>query len=147
MLWAGVFLVPVLIVAPPFLPPGWRQIVLWAFSSVCHQLPDRTFHVHGVSLAVCHRCLGVYAGLALALCLWPALRHAADRIERRALVLLAAGILPLGIDWGLGFLSIWENTPFSRTTTGLLFGIAAGLLLARALDQLGRMDAPPLAAA
>jgi hypothetical protein len=41
-----------------------------AFAAVCHQSPDRCFHFYGLPLAVCARCLGIYAG-ALAAALWP----------------------------------------------------------------------------
>ncbi len=32
---------------------------------VCHQLPERSFHVGGAQWPVCARCAGVYAGAAL----------------------------------------------------------------------------------
>ncbi len=34
-------------------------------SLICHQRPERSFHLAGVQLPVCARCLGVYAGVAL----------------------------------------------------------------------------------
>ena len=36
-----------------------------AGSLVCHQLPERSFHIGGVQVAVCARCLGLYGGAAL----------------------------------------------------------------------------------
>ena len=36
-----------------------------AGSLICHQRPERSFHLLGVQLPVCARCLGVYAGAAL----------------------------------------------------------------------------------
>jgi uncharacterized membrane protein len=35
------------------------------FSRVCHQLPDRSFLLFGTPVAVCARCLGIYAGAAV----------------------------------------------------------------------------------
>ena len=36
-----------------------------AGSLVCHQLPERSFHIGGVQMPVCARCVGLYAGAAL----------------------------------------------------------------------------------
>jgi uncharacterized membrane protein len=36
-----------------------------AGSLVCHQRPERSFHLTGVQMPVCARCLGIYAGAAL----------------------------------------------------------------------------------
>ncbi len=145
LLRTSVLLVPVLIVLPTILPPGWREMVFMAFDQVCHQLPDRTFHVHGLPFAVCQRCFGVYVGLAAALLLWPAFRSHADHVGRHALALLAFGVTPLVVDWALTTLQIWQNTPFTRTATGLLFGLAAGAVLARAIDGLAAPLTPRVA--
>src|SRR5438552_2016659 len=34
-------------------------------SLVCHQLPERSFHLESVPLPVCARCTGIYAGAAI----------------------------------------------------------------------------------
>jgi len=47
--------------------PGAYGFALAVYATghvVCHQLPLRSFHVWGVSLPVCARCTGVYAGAA-----------------------------------------------------------------------------------
>ncbi|MEO8260775.1 MAG: DUF2085 domain-containing protein [Acidobacteriota bacterium] len=36
-----------------------------AGSLICHQRPERSFHLAGVPLPVCARCLGIYLGAAL----------------------------------------------------------------------------------
>ena len=41
---------------------------------VCHQVPDRCFALGGHPLAVCGRCLGIYAGFAAGLALYPFVR-------------------------------------------------------------------------
>jgi uncharacterized membrane protein len=37
-------------------------------SIVCHQLPERSFHLGAAQLPVCARCTGIYFGAALAAC-------------------------------------------------------------------------------
>jgi uncharacterized membrane protein len=130
VLLAGSVSVLLLAVLPPALPEGGRAALMQAFAPVCHQLPARSPHLGGTPLAVCDRCLGIYAGLALGIAgVW-----AAGGLWRRAgradgLVLLAAAV-PMGADWIGPLLGLWANTPWSRSTTGLLFGLAAGSFLA-----------------
>ena len=40
--------------------------VYLAGSLVCHQRPERSFHLFGVQMPVCARCTGIYLGAALA---------------------------------------------------------------------------------
>jgi uncharacterized membrane protein len=140
-LLVAIALVPVLAALPPVLGPEARAMVFGAFSAVCHQLPERSFHWHETSFAVCQRCFGVYAALPLALAFWPLVRRWSAMIGRYTPALLAASILPMGVDWSMHLLALWTNTPFSRTSTGAWFGLAAGLVLARALDDLVRPPA------
>lgn len=49
-------------------PMLWTSVaaLLYAGGSIiCHQLPERSFHIGGVQLPVCARCFGLYAGGAL----------------------------------------------------------------------------------
>jgi uncharacterized membrane protein len=93
-------------------------------------MPARSPHLAGAPLAVCDRCLGLYSGLVFGIAgVW-----GARRLWRRAgradgLVLLAAA-LPMGADWAGPLLGLWANTPWSRSATGLLFGLAAGSFVA-----------------
>ena len=40
---------------------------MWFFGKAfrCHQLSDRSFHIHGVQLPLCARCTGIFLGLFL----------------------------------------------------------------------------------
>lgn len=132
-----------LVFAPPFLPDAVRIPLEQAFSLVCHRLPDRSFHLHGVALGVCHRDTGIFAGLFVAALLYPWTLPLDRRAGHRAPRVLALAGLPLALDWALGAFGIWANTPFSRTATGLLFGLVAGTFLTRGFVEM-TTPAPPL---
>lgn len=125
----------VLALAPPWLAPGAAGAVDTSFSWICHQLPERTLHVHGTPVALCHRCLGLLAGLVGGIALAPVAPRAVRRLvdaRRQARVLLVAA-LPVVVDWTLGATGLWLNTPLSRSATGALFGLAAGAMIGVAL--------------
>ena len=94
------------------------------FNLFCHQLPERSFHLAGHPLAVCARCLGIYAGFAAAALLFP-LVHSLELAKAPARVWLVAALAPLALDFSLDFLGIRQNTHYSRLATGLLLGATA----------------------
>ena len=91
-----------------------------AFSFVCHQIPERSFHLAGNKFGVCSRCTGLYAGFAVAVLAYPLARSLKDTASP-SIVWLILGALPLAIDFSLGFFNIWANTHASRFATGALF--------------------------
>ncbi len=120
---------------PAFLGPGARHLVMQSFSAVCHQIPERSPSLNGIVLAVCHRCYGIYWGLPLAAFVFLALIRWDVFFNRYAGLVLLAALIPTSLDWGLGVLGVWHNTPWSRVLTGGLLGLVAGYYLARALAQ------------
>ena len=92
-----------------------------SFSSVCHQLPERSFFIAGRPFAVCARCTGIYGGFALLLLLYPLIRPLRSTYLPPPKWLFLAAV-PLTIDFGLTFLGIWENTHTTRLLTGMLLG-------------------------
>jgi len=94
-----------------------------SLSGICHQMPERSFSLHGFPLAVCSRCTGIYVGFAIGLIFYPfvrSLRHPRMPAQRW---LIAAG-LPLLIDFGGNYLGLFQNTFASRAVTGALLGVA-----------------------
>lgn len=132
-----------LVVSPPFLGDVGAWLVTRALSLFCHQLPDRTLVIDGTHVAVCHRCLGIYAALAVATVGYVVLRRYDGFLGPHAGWVLSASVVPPGVDWLGGVMDLWVNTPASRIATGAVFGVAAGYYLARAFaDALSRSPEP-----
>ena len=103
---------------------GLSSTIYKAFSFVCHQIPERSFHVAGHQFAVCSRCTGLYAGFALAALIYPLARSLKRSDTPRRIWLILAAV-PLLIDFALGYFSVWENTHLSRFLTGALLSSLA----------------------
>jgi uncharacterized membrane protein len=125
-----------LILAPPvFLSigcPAAAALVYFFFSPVCHQMPERSFAILGLPLAVCHRCFGIYLGLFVGSLMRQLWMHRTP--EARRYWVLAA-MVPLALDALLPYSGLWANTALSRFATGLLFGIPIASLLVRGIEE------------
>lgn len=121
-----------LALAPPFLSPEAGGWVRHAFSAVCHQIPSRTPHIDGGAIALCHRCTGIAVGFAVGLLLVPLLGADRQRATARSAQgrWLLIAVVPTALDWLVGAVGLWTNTPLSRTLTGSVFGLVAGGILA-----------------
>ena len=120
-------LVAMIIGAPLFQATGhasFASTIYRAFSFVCHQIPERSFHLAGHQFAVCSRCTGLYVGFAVAALVYP-LAYSLKRIDtpRRRWLILAA--VPLLIDFSLTYFGVWSNTHLTRFSTGALLGAVA----------------------
>jgi uncharacterized membrane protein len=111
-----------------------------AGSFVCHQLPDRSFHVAGRQLAVCGRCTGLYvsalAGALAALLI--SLRGKSSgvgtwRLSDRALLAIAA--VPTALSWGLEHAGLAAQTNTIRAIAALPLGFAAAWVVVRMLSE------------
>lgn len=97
------------------------RFVYGIFSPVCHQIADRCLTWQGYPLAVCGRCLGIYAGFALGLVLYPIVRGF-GRLALPPARLFVALTLPMVLDAGGGILGLWRSPIGLRFTTGLVWG-------------------------
>lgn len=129
------------IVAAPFFAAaelnGISNPIYYFFSHLCHQMPGRSFHALGHQFAVCSRCSGVYIGLLAGLAAYPLLRRLED-IKPFARIWLFLALIPIGVDWTLGIVGIWENTHLSRFSTGLILGAACAVYIIPALVEIAR---------
>src|SRR5882762_2044510 len=130
--WVGTCLIALaiagLIVSAPFAQahghPEFAAAIYKVFSFVCHQIPERSFHLAGYQFAVCSRCTGLYAGFAVAALVYP-LARSLSRTDTPSRIWLILASLPLAIDFALGYFSIWQNTHLSRFLTGALLSSVA----------------------
>lgn len=135
MILALVLAAPVLL-AHAYLEPA--NLIYKAFSFLCHQIPERSFHLEGHQLAVCSRCTGIYAGFAASVLFYPLVRSLRKPDSPSRLWLVAACV-PIALDFALGFFGIWENTHLSRFATGAIFGAACALYVVPGFLDLGHL--------
>jgi len=96
-------------------------------SRICHQRPERSFHLAAVQLPVCARCFGLYAASALgAVLAWAAKRRVGATMSR---AVLAVAAIPTALTWGLEFAGAAAFSNVSRALAALPLGLAAGWLV------------------
>ena len=144
--WIGGFVVVFLWVFVILLAPvaeanntaGVSRPIYSFFSYLCHQIPERSFYIAGHQFAVCSRCFGVYFGLIVGFVVYPFIRSF-DKIEPLPRIWLFLAIIPIVVDWALGFFDVWENTHLSRFVTGLILGAACGIFIVPAIVEIARL--------
>lgn len=104
---------------------------IYALSSrICHQRPERSFHIAGVPMPVCGRCFGLYVsgafGAALA---WGWRRIPGERSRW----LLAVAAVPTASSWSVEAAGLAAFSNLTRATAALPLGIAAGWVFVQML--------------
>ena len=117
--------------APVIIDPESADVVMAGYRQICHQIVERSFHLNGTQLALCHRCVGIWFALPVAIGLFGVLRRWDHLVAPRPGTVLALSLVPLGVDWMGDALGFWTNTMLSRLLTGAVFGLTAGYVLAR----------------
>ena len=112
--------------------PVLTLAVYQAGSLVCHQRPERSFHLAGMQLPVCARCFGLYLSGAIGLTLASRRRRAFSTHAVRLFLGLAA--LPIAATVGLEWLGAIQTSNTQRLLTGLPLGFAAGVVIVRSLS-------------
>jgi uncharacterized membrane protein len=131
LLWvAALAIAPVAIVSRVPVVARAATVVYAAGSLVCHQRPERSFHIDGRQLPVCARCSGLYvsalAGGLLALAL-----GAVPWSSARARVWLGLAALPTLLTVTLELAGVAHPSNIIRMLSALpLGGIAAWLVIA-----------------
>ena len=107
--------------APPFLS-GYADVTRWLLHPVCHQIPERSFHLLGEPIAACHRCTGLYLGFTAGVLIWPWMPALAEKLAANPRM-VAVCFVPLLVDW-----LVPVNTPVSRFATGIVASFPVALL-------------------
>lgn len=90
----------------------------------CHQLAERSYFLNGNQMPFCARDLGLFAGLAAGFGI------ATLMVVKLNPLLFMLGLVPLGLDGGIQFVTDYESTNPLRLATGLVAGASLALLLA-----------------
>ena len=131
----------VLVVTAPILWTPLATLLYAAGSLICHQLPERSFHVQGSQLPVCARCIGLYGGGALGSVVGVTLfRHTfapwrtpLARVHWIGTVIAAVPTLAtFALEWGLG----WPISSTVRAISAIPFGGAVAFVVVNALATL-----------
>jgi uncharacterized membrane protein len=132
-------LLGLIVAAPLLVAHGYSslaQVIYEVFGKVCHQIPERSLHLEGHQFAVCSRCTGIYAGFALSVLCYP-LARSLKRVDTPRLLWLLLAVVPIAVDWSLGYFELWANTHLSRFLTGALFSSVAAFYVVPGLIDLG----------
>lgn len=130
-----------LLVATPVGPASLATVIYSVGAFICHQIPERSFHLGGFQLPVCARCLGIYAGFAVGgwIHLLPA-RPLASPWRRPtgsfAPRVFMAGALPTAVTLVLEWSGVWRGSNIVRAIAGVVFGISIALVVMSVLATL-----------
>jgi uncharacterized membrane protein len=130
----SIIMAPLLITAGGF-ASRWGAVMYLACSGLCHQDPERSYTWHGIQMAVCHRCIGTYAGALLGLLVYPFTPH----FKKGAFPSLTTFLiftLPVGIDLFLGTIGAWDGHPYVRTITGAMVAFIGVFYAVPGLDEM-----------
>lgn len=139
-----------LVVAP--LLPAAAAALLYAFGGlVCHQRPERSFHLDAFQLPVCARCLGLYAGAALGACaavVWagrgtagaghvpratPGPREGGPFVANHIPSITILALVPTMVTVALEWLGLWAPSNAARAAAGLPAGAVVAFVVTHAL--------------
>jgi uncharacterized membrane protein len=103
-------------------------------SLICHQIPERSFHLGAFQLPVCARCTGLYSGAAVAAA-WAATTHATARAAGSARRLLITGLaaIPTLVTLAMEWAGFWMPSNVTRAIAGVPLGFAVAFVVMSAV--------------
>jgi uncharacterized membrane protein len=108
-----------------------------ASSRICHQRPERSFHLGGVQLPVCGRCFGLYLSGALgAVAAWGSRRRPGDA----ARAILVGAAIPTAVTWSTEMAGVAGFTNTTRALAAMPLGAAGGWVFVQMLRYDASLD-------
>ena len=101
---------------------AWNVLLYTVFSSVCHQIPSRSFHILGFPLAVCARCFGIYFGFFLGTLVFPVFNKFSSLSLPKNIVFVFFSF-PIVMDTLGNFFHLWRSSNGLRFLIGTSWGI------------------------
>ncbi len=133
------------LLAAPWWPAAPAALLYAAASLVCHQIPERSFHLHAAQLPVCARCLGIYGGVAAAaLVMGVAARLAPTNwraSDPRAWLVVSA--LPTAVTVAAEWVGWWDSSNLVRLVAGVPLGAGVARVVIGELATLHYGQCPP----
>jgi len=138
MTLAGILIWLAAIILAPWLrsrSSGLSPYLYACFSPLCHQVPGRSFALFGFPLAVCARCLGIYAGFLGGMVLYSIRRDFAGvRLPKTAFFLALSA--PIVLDTAANGLGLWATPNLVRFFLGFLWGLILPFYFLTGLGEL-----------
>ena len=125
-----------LLILAPLLPVPMAAILYALGSRICHQRPERSFHLFAVQLPVCARCAGIYAGAAAGSLLMLSASVRERLLSFSPRMLLLAGALPTLTTVAAEWSGVWAGANDMRAVAGMPLGLAVAFVVARAAATL-----------
>ena len=100
-------------------------------SSVCHQIPERSFGANALIMPVCSRCEGIYVGFFVsAIILFLLFKKKENELPPLyILITMIVFVFSTILEGAFGLFSIFQTNNISRFVTGYLAGSAAMVII------------------
>ena len=133
-----------LVVSAPLLPVPVGAALYVVGSFICHQRPERSFHLFSAQLPVCARCAGIYAGAAIGFSMaWMSPRAHARVLRSSPRTLLLVGAVPTMLTLLLEWSHLWAGSNVVRGLAGLPLGLSSAFVVVQAAATLHYDECAP----
>jgi uncharacterized membrane protein len=104
---------------------AFESILMFLGSTVCHQIPERSYLFEGFQMPLCARCIGIHFGFILSTLffLTGSRRYASGLPGVKQLIVLGAIMSFFLVDAGLSYSGISTSDNLRRTLSGLSLGV------------------------
>jgi len=99
---------------------------------LCHQKCDRSFFINENQMPFCARCTSIWLGILIGIGFMLFFRIPLDK---RFLIIILIGLIPIGIDGFGQLLGFWESNNITRFVTGILIGFISGISIGIIIDE------------